>query len=69
MLLGLTHGHWDEPHTAAKEDTGRAAVNAGIGVVVPAKVIAEVLCEPVFDQHREDKGVRIRDNRHFVTSD
>ena len=59
-LLGLVHGHWD-----AHFSEDRAApdfiwdkndrVNMGIGVVVPADQILEVLNQECFAQSREDR--------------
>jgi hypothetical protein len=54
-LLGLMHGHWDTPpgaihdavtDAAMTEEEKAEAVNMGIGIVVPAKKIREVLYQP-----------------------
>jgi hypothetical protein len=52
-LLGLMHGHWDRPtteHDTMVVDEDRSeTVNMGIGVVVPAKKILEVIHQPEFE--------------------
>ncbi len=66
-LLGLMHGHWDSPPDAAEVEAGVAEpsdardseemrqekVNMGIGIVVPADSIREVLDQPLFTARRQ----------------
>ena len=44
-FLGLVHGHWDLP-ASFNETERQEAVNMGISIVVPAKIILEVLYHP-----------------------
>ena len=59
FLLGLMRGHWDIDASAIdvdEEDAGGGSlknVNMGIGIVVPAKRILEVLDHPKLIQKRE----------------
>lgn len=58
-LLGLMHGHWQvtAPSSDAIDPDGlhEETVNMGIGIVVPAAKIIEVLNEPVLKQPRDDE--------------
>ena len=60
FLLGLMHGHFDLPQpavdTVVEDTTGTGNVNVGIGIVVPARQILEVLNHPALVAQR-DKAV------------
>jgi len=49
-LLGLIHGHWDiglsDAESALADTRGTRPVNVGIGIVVPASKILEVIEQP-----------------------
>ena len=55
-LLGLMHGHWDvsllEIDSPQLDDNTSEKVNVGIGVVVPAYKILEVMNQPLFVEMR-----------------
>ena len=56
-LLGLLHGHWETPEEpATSEIFGSEKLNLGIGVVVPAGKVLEVLDQPTLEAFREEVG-------------
>lgn len=52
-LLGLVHGHWDLSEEFGASER-REIVNMGVSVVIPAKVILEVLNSPELVRIREE---------------
>jgi hypothetical protein len=51
MLLGIAQGHWEVAASLSAEDASEASgtsepVNVGIGIVVPAQKIVEMLDQP-----------------------
>jgi len=67
LWLGLMHGHWDIDESEAvmeidsATDIGRK-VNMGIGIVVPAVKILEILTQPSFIEERK-KWSKSKNNR------
>jgi hypothetical protein len=63
-LLGLAHGHWDikesEINNPSFIQDRQRGVNLGIGVVVPAHKIIEVIEHPDLVKLRENNEARIR---------
>jgi hypothetical protein len=57
-LLGLMHGHWDlsvsDIDGIAEDEVLSRSINMGIGIVVPAKKIAEVLNQPKLEEMRKE---------------
>ncbi len=59
LLLGLMHGHWDLavpdifPIASRHEDL-KVKVNSGIGIVIPAQKILEVLDQPKLLEKRKE---------------
>ena len=64
-LLGLAHGHWDiresEINRPSPTHDRQRGVNIGIGVVVPAFKILEVINHPELVRQREDFDRELRD--------
>ena len=55
-LIGLIHGHYDEPFSRKIGALTDKVINMGIAVVVPMQQIREVLDQPIFlNQRIEDK--------------
>jgi hypothetical protein len=58
-LLGMMHGHWDIPTRNINDiiaaNDQHAKVNMGIAIVIPARVILEVLNHPDLVKIREQK--------------
>ena len=56
-LLGLVHGHWDIPLESENEMEdieGGSAINMGIAIVIPAKIILAVINQPeLIEKKRE----------------
>jgi hypothetical protein len=62
FLLGLMHGHF-EASDAGAEESARAKINLGIGVVVPAGKIMEVISQPIFaDREKRAEEEYLRRN-------
>lgn len=63
--LGLMHGHWDLPilkeDMVVEDSVSKEAVNMGIGVVVPATKILEVINIPIFVGFREIEIKKLND--------
>lgn len=55
--LGLMHGHWDLPvlkeDMVVEDNVSKEAVNMGIGIVVPASKILEIINSSFFMKLRE----------------
>jgi hypothetical protein len=68
--LGLMHGHWDLPVTAqdtvVADSLSKEAVNMGIGIVIPATKIMEIINQPYFDEIRHEI-TNIHERRTFAT--
>lgn len=62
-LLGLMHGHWDikesEMNKATIEHDRKRGVNLGIGIVVPAQKIFEVLMRPELAAIRDESEKKL----------
>jgi hypothetical protein len=57
ILLGLMHGHWDVQESEMNNPTiahDKRGVNLGIGIVVPAAKIMEVINQPMLKKFRND---------------
>lgn len=56
--LGLMHGHYDlrENRQNESDSLSREAINMGIGIVVPATKILEILNQPYFSEIRKKAG-------------
>lgn len=56
-LLGLMHGHWNanasDVDTVSQDNENAELFNAGIGIVVPAQRILEVIEQPVLQELRK----------------
>ena len=55
-LLGLVHGHWDIPLESENEMEdieGGSAINMGIAIVIPAKIILAVINQPELIEKNE----------------
>lgn len=63
--LGLMHGHWDLPvlkeDIVVEDNVSKEAVNMGIGIVVPASKILEIINSSFFLKLREVEIDKIRD--------
>jgi hypothetical protein len=63
-LLGLMHGHWDlrvsEIDDDVVDNTGIQRVNMGIGIVVPAQKIIEVINQPRIVQAEAEHEAELR---------
>ena len=58
FLMGLLHGHFDEPaykNDSVVADSKSGAVNMGIGLVIPAEKVLEVLNYPVLADQRDSR--------------
>lgn len=68
LLLGLMHGHFDlgVPGSLFSYGISRDVVNMGIGIVVPAQHILDVLLQPELDAMRKNKAT---DARAVATAD
>jgi hypothetical protein len=65
FLLGLVHGHWNLPsgemdEEIDRQDSANRSINMGIGIVVPAKKILEVLNQPGLLEMRRQTDEKIR---------
>ena len=62
--LGLMHGHWDLPilkeDMVVEDNVSKETVNMGIGIVVPASKILEIINSSFFIKLREVEIDRIR---------
>lgn len=57
-LLGLMHGHWDvgaaDIDAVALDNVQAGSINTGIGIVVPAQKILEVISQPKLETMRQE---------------
>lgn len=63
--LGLMHGHWDFPlidsqDIVVEDSISKEVVNMGIGIVVPAPKILEIINQPFFSKKREVEIARVQ---------
>jgi len=68
--LGLMHGHYKRPDGISSSDVldTLEEMNMGIGIVVPATKVLEILNQPAFLQQRNEELVRIN-AEHFPIPD
>jgi len=61
-LLGLMHGHWDQPQSALdyKLGMGGERINTGIAIVVPATKILEVVKQPSLEKIADEMAMELR---------
>jgi len=52
LLLGLVHGHWDEPYFAQRDFVYPERMNEGMAIVVPAETILEAVNQEVMVEKR-----------------
>ena len=66
-LFGLMHGHWDLP-VGFKTYEQQEAVNMGVSIVVPAKIILETLYHPELVEMRNEYDEQAR-KKDYPTAD
>jgi hypothetical protein len=70
-LLGLMHGHWDvnasDIDVIVEDRAHRESVNVGIGIVVPAQKILEVIQQPALEELRKKAETELKEARSCDT--